>query len=40
MNPNFLAAATKELSDQYMALENQADLERENDLKQKKNFVP
>lgn len=40
MNPNFLATATRELSDQYMALENQADQERENDLKQKRKFVP
>lgn len=36
MDPNFLATATKELCDQYMNIEKEADEEKINDLKQKK----
>lgn len=40
MDPNFLAAATKELSDQYMEVERRADEEQINAIKQNKAIVP
>ncbi|XP_076275480.1 uncharacterized protein LOC143206697 [Rhynchophorus ferrugineus] len=40
MDPNFLATATKQLSDEYMAIERLADEEQINSAKEKKSFVP
>lgn len=36
MDPNFLAASSKELSDQFMAVERKADEERLNDRNSRK----
>ncbi|XP_066138080.1 uncharacterized protein [Euwallacea fornicatus] len=40
MDPNFLGAATRELSDQYMKVEREADEEQINAIRQKKGIVP
>ncbi|XP_076275481.1 inositol monophosphatase 1-like [Rhynchophorus ferrugineus] len=40
MNPNFLATSSKELAEQYLQIEREADEEMKKTLERKSNFVP
>ncbi|XP_066256962.1 uncharacterized protein [Euwallacea similis] len=40
LKPNFLATSTKELADQYLEIEREADIEMQNSVKSNKIFTP